>query len=43
MHEMLSYAHSKTKTTVRKSLEPDQLRAFEYLDTTGIPARRGCR
>ncbi len=36
MLEMRSYAYSTTKTMVRKLLEPGQLRAFVFLDTTGM-------
>ena len=36
MLEMCSYTYSTTKTMARKSLEPGQLRAFVFLDTTGI-------
>ena len=34
MLEMCSYTYSTSKTVARKSLEPGQLRAFEFLYTT---------
>ena len=36
MLEMRSYAYSTTKTMVRKSLEPGQLRAFVFLGHYGL-------
>ncbi len=46
MLEMRSYTYSTTKTMARKSLEPGQLRAFVFLDTTASSAsvcrRRWC-